>query len=127
MTRPLPRKPFRTWLRSNMGGDCVYCGRKLFPMNSPEATADPRCAATRDHVHPKCLSGTNLVLACKGCNEAKDAMPVSVFTAFMEMEGVKTWNGTQLARLRAFSFRCMEAGLAKVRAESVVADAGDDA
>lgn len=52
------------------GGECAYCGR-------PFGTGLPFSRPTIDHVVPVSRGGTNaltnLVLACKPCNYAKDA------------------------------------------------------
>ena len=54
-------------------GKCFYCGIKMVPpkMTGPN---DSRIR-TVDHLIPKFLDGlsipSNLVYACKGCNEAK--------------------------------------------------------
>lgn len=63
------------------GCACVYCGRKV---RSGRGTNGSR-AAHLDHVLPVALGGSNapsnLVTACKGCNDRKGASPVKVFVA----------------------------------------------
>lgn len=57
---------FKYWLYWKYGPECGYCHR-LF---------DWRYGLTIDHIQPKSKGGAvrdvrNMVLACKGCNQAK--------------------------------------------------------
>lgn len=60
----------REYLLEKFNRQCVYCGAKDVPLEI-------------EHVHPKTLGGSdrvsNLTLACRPCNEKKDALPVEIF------------------------------------------------
>lgn len=60
----------REYLLEKFNRQCVYCGAKDVPLEI-------------EHVHPKTLGGSdrvsNLTLACRPCNEKKDALSVEIF------------------------------------------------
>ena len=62
----------REYLLEKWGRKCAYCGAENVPLQI-------------EHIHPKSKGGSNrisnLTLACRCCNEKKDALPVEVFLA----------------------------------------------
>jgi len=81
-TTPLPTRR-NLWLRDNK--KCIYCGKPL------EYTQ-----ATKDHVIPTCKGGknkwTNLVTACKVCNNTKGDSYLSDCNMFLSCElRIPTW------------------------------------
>jgi 5-methylcytosine-specific restriction endonuclease McrA len=62
----------REFLLARWGRACAYCGATGVPLNI-------------DHIHPRSRGGpdrlSNLAIACIGCNQAKNSMPVEVFLA----------------------------------------------
>ena len=62
----------REYLLEKWGRRCAYCGATGVPLQV-------------EHIHPKARGGTNrvsnLTLACRPCNQAKDALPVEDFLA----------------------------------------------
>lgn len=57
---------------------CNYCRRPLEP-----PTSHGRCAATRDHVHPKSRGGTTKVPCCRQCNGLKADFTQTEWELFM--------------------------------------------
>ena len=72
----------REYLLEKWGRKCAYCDATGVPLQV-------------EHIHPKARGGTNrvsnLTLACKACNERKDALPLEVFVT----------DKARLARLQA--------------------------
>src|SRR5262245_17202829 len=66
---------------------CAYCSRQL---HATTARNDQR--ATRDHVHPRHLGGTECVWACVACNQLKGGMTLDAWQAFMQ-ENPRWWVG----------------------------------
>lgn len=62
----------REFLLQKWGRKCAYCGTESVPLQI-------------EHIHPCSKGGSdresNLTLACKPCNEKKDALPIEVFLA----------------------------------------------
>ncbi|TMR89346.1 RNA-guided endonuclease IscB, partial [Nonomuraea basaltis] len=62
----------REYLLEKWGRACAYCGNSGVPLNI-------------DHIHPRSRGGSdrisNLVVACIGCNQDKNARPVQEFLA----------------------------------------------
>jgi hypothetical protein len=90
--------------RGRSPGHCRYCGVATFPFGSPEALADPYCAATRDHKIPQAFGGKQegTVLACHGCNNARADAPYEVFSYFMRQEGYDLRVKERRQRFRQF-------------------------
>jgi 5-methylcytosine-specific restriction endonuclease McrA len=69
---PLAGTEIREYLLATWGRACAYCGATGVPLNI-------------DHVRPRSRGGSNrisnLILACRSCNEAKGSTPVEEFLA----------------------------------------------
>lgn len=71
---------------------CHYCKCAVFSRGTPEAIANPRCIATKDHQLPqlfaaptdkRVLKAANIVTACQQCNNVKGPFPPEVFAVFL--------------------------------------------
>tara|TARA_B100000085_G_C18307411_1_gene416859 strand:+ start:153 stop:476 length:324 start_codon:yes stop_codon:yes gene_type:complete len=64
MTSSEAKRLWRRAIKEHFGNTCIYCGKSY---ESHELTID--------HVHPKCMGGTNdtknSVCACRKCNQDK--------------------------------------------------------
>lgn len=85
---PEPSRRNISRLYLDQDGRCFYCGRGMYlvPEQIKWNARMRTCPylATIDHVKPVSTNGRdsaldNLVAACLGCNEAKGAMPLSLF------------------------------------------------
>jgi 5-methylcytosine-specific restriction endonuclease McrA len=69
------KRLYREALMAGQGGRCAYCGVPLSLRPIPPGQPPRPDAATLDHRVPRALGGgtrwENLVLACRGCNQAK--------------------------------------------------------
>jgi len=68
MTSPEAKRLWRRSIKEHFGCTCVYCG-KTYDLHD----------LTLDHVHPRVFGGgdftSNLVPACKSCNQDKGSLP----------------------------------------------------
>jgi 5-methylcytosine-specific restriction endonuclease McrA len=67
-------------------GKCFYCSVDLLQL--------PFSQTTRDHMHPKSLGGTEIVISCMVCNRLKAAHPYEKWLAWIAEHGsaVKAYN-----------------------------------
>lgn len=78
-------KKRRDRLFYEQGGVCYYCGRQMHdPYLRPlPRDLDPELRPTREHKIPRSRGGSNhddnVVIACKGCNQAKGALTEDEF------------------------------------------------
>jgi len=68
---------------------CHYCKRLLLSYKADMSLEDMALCATKDHIIPKALGGTNAddnyVVACAACNRLKAHIPYNVFKVFADM------------------------------------------
>jgi HNH endonuclease len=90
---------------------CSYCNRWV---SEKMSHGSPR-QKTRDHVVPRIVGGTETIVACASCNNAKGSLPARVFIAYIDIYGAPyRWLQMHKRDLAKFSNDCMIAGLHKV-------------
>ena len=77
------RANLRKRLTRQQDGKCFYCAQELVEQPQVRGHPTPRNAATLEHLIRRADGGgweeENIVVACKVCNEFRDAIPVHVW------------------------------------------------